>query len=64
VVPQLIIELDGSVHNFKSKKARDEFIDDLTKLVDLPILHLKTGNIDREFIRAEINKKLGAGTRL
>lgn len=58
VVPQLIIELDGSVHNFKSKQARDQFINELTKLVDLPILHLKTGNIDREFIRAEVNKKL------
>ncbi|MEK7194260.1 MAG: DUF2726 domain-containing protein [Patescibacteria group bacterium] len=61
VVPQLIIELDGSVHNFKSKQARDEFINELTKLVDLPILHLKTGSIDKEFIRAEINKKLNRG---
>lgn len=58
VVPQLIIELDGSVHNFKSKQVRDEFINELTKLVDLPILHLKTGSIDKEFIRVEINKKL------
>lgn len=59
VVPKLIIELNGSVHNFKSKQARDAFINDLTKLVDLPILHLKTSNLDKGFIRAEINKKLG-----
>ncbi len=58
VVPKLIIELDGSVHNFKSKQARDAFINDLTKLVDLPILHIKTGSFDKEFIRDEINKKL------
>ena len=58
IVPRLIIELDGSVHNFKSKQARDEFIDDLTKIVDLPILHLKNGGLDREFIKSEINKKL------
>jgi len=58
VVPKLIIELDGSVHNFKSKQTRDEFINELTKLVDLPILHLKTTNFDREFLRSEINKKL------
>ncbi len=58
VVPQLIIELDGSVHNFKSKQARDQFINDLTKLVDLPILHLKTSNTDRDFIRMEVDKKL------
>lgn len=58
VVPKLIIELDGSVHNFKSKQSRDAFINDLTKMVDLPILHLKTGSFDKEIVRAEITKKL------
>lgn len=58
VVPQLIIELDGGVHNFKSRQKRDEFINDLMKVVDLPILHLKTENLDKEFIKNEINKKL------
>jgi len=57
IIPQLIIELDGSVHNFKSKQARDEFIDELTKIVDLSILHLRTGNLDKEFIRGVISKK-------
>lgn len=59
IVPLLIIELDGSVHNFKSKQARDEFIDELTKIVDLPIIHIKTNNVDKEFIKNEISKKLG-----
>jgi len=59
VVPQLIIELDGGVHSFKSKKARDKFIDDLTKIVDLPILHIQIKNLEREFIKNEINNKLG-----
>jgi hypothetical protein len=36
IVPKLIIELDGSAHNLKSKQARDEFIDELTKIEDLP----------------------------
>lgn len=58
IVPKLIIELDGSAHNLKSKQARDEFIDELTKIVDLPILHLKTSNVDRGFIKSEIDKKL------
>ena len=58
IVPQLIIELDGGVHNFKSKQVRDEFIDELTKIVDLPILHLKPGSLDKEFVKNEINKKL------
>jgi len=59
IIPILIIELDGSVHNFKSKQARDEFIDELTKMVDLPILHIKTNNVDKDFIKSEISKKLG-----
>ena len=58
IVPKLIIELDGSAHNLKSKQARDEFIDELTKIVDLPILHLKTSNADKEFVKSEIDKKL------
>ena len=58
VVPRLIIELDGSVHNFKSKQARDEFIDELTKIVDLPILHLKTRSLNKDFVRSEVNNKL------
>jgi len=59
IIPVLIIELDGSAHNLKSKQARDEFIDELTKIVDLPILHIKTNNVDKEFIKSEISKKLG-----
>ena len=58
VVPQLIIELDGSAHNFASKQKRDEFINELTKIVGLPILHLKTGNLAKEFIKSAVTSKL------
>lgn len=58
VVPQLVIELDGYAHNFKSKQVRDEFINDLTNIVDLPILHIKTADLNREYIKSEIDKKL------
>lgn len=58
VVPQLIIELDGPTHNLESRQRRDAFINELTKIVDLPILHLKTENLDKDFIKNEINKKL------
>lgn len=58
VVPQLIIELDGSVHNFKSKQARDEFINAITNIVNLPLLHIKTESMDKEYIRATITEKL------
>lgn len=59
IIPQLIIELDGYVHKFKGKQARDKFIDELAKIAGLPILHLKTSNTDREFVRKEIEQKLG-----
>lgn len=58
VVPQLIIELDGSVHDLPAKQRRDEFIDDITKVVGLPILHLRTDRMDKETIRAEIDRLL------
>ncbi len=58
VVPQLIIELDGSAHNLPSKQRRDEFIDDITKIVGLPILHLKTGSTNKEFVKAEVDRAL------
>jgi hypothetical protein len=58
VVPQLIIELDGSVHNLKSKQARDAFINELTELVDLPILHLRNQVLDKDLLRSEVNKAL------
>jgi len=58
IVPKLVIEQDGSVHNFKSRQARDKFINQLMKVVDLPILHLRTGNVDREFIEKEVRQKL------
>lgn len=58
IIPKLVIELDGYVHNFKNKQARDQFIDDITGISDLPILHLKTNNLERDFIKSEIDKKL------
>lgn len=58
VIPQLVIELDGKSHNHKRKQARDKFIDELTRIVDLPILHLKTNNLEKKFIRTEITNKL------
>lgn len=58
VVPQLIIELDGSAHDLPAKQRRDEFIDDITKVVGLPILHLRTNRLDKETVRAEVDRLL------
>ena len=58
IVPQLIIELDGGAHNYKRQQARDKFIDELTKSINLPILHLRTSNLNKETIRKEIEQKL------
>lgn len=58
IIPRLVVELDGSVHSFKNKQTRDEFINELSKVVGLSILHLKTNNLDKEFIKKEIDQKL------
>ena len=55
VIPILIIELDGSVHNTRSKRSRDEFIDEITKIADLPILHIKNSDLNKDYI--DINVK-------
>ena len=55
-VPELVIELDGPSH--ENRQARDGFINDLMRMTDLPIVHLKTGNFDKEFIKGEIEKAL------
>ena len=59
VVPKLIIELDGYVHNYSSKEKRDKFIDEIAEIAGLPILHLKTNNFNKEFVKTEVSKKLG-----
>ena len=58
VIPQLVIELDGSSHDLPQRQERDKFVDDLMNVTSLPILHLKTGNPDKEIIRVEVEKKL------
>ncbi len=58
VVPQLVIELDGSSHDWSKRKDRDGFIDEIMRSINLPILHIKTANMDREFIKSEVEKKL------
>jgi hypothetical protein len=58
IIPMLVIELDGYVHNYKNKQVRDQFIDDITGIVDLPLLHLKTKDLSKEFVKSEVDKKL------
>ncbi len=59
VVPCLVIELDGGIHESdKKKKDRDVFINELTKIVGLPILHIKNSDVNIEFVRSEVTKML------
>lgn len=58
IIPQLIIELDGSVHDFENKQEKDRFKDELIKTVGLSILRLKTNNLSKEFLKTEITNKL------
>jgi very-short-patch-repair endonuclease len=59
-VAQLVIELDGSSHLSERKIERDEKVDKMMEQICLPILHLKTGNMDKEFIKGEVAKALAA----
>jgi len=58
IIPRLVIELDGGAHYYKRKQTRDKFINELAEIVDLPILHLDAKNLDREFVRREIEQKI------
>lgn len=59
VVPQLVIELDGGSHNLQSRRARDEFIDDISHITNLPVLHIKTSELDNpDQIRTKIESAL------
>lgn len=55
VIPVLVIELDGFVHNFKKRKARDEFINSVANVSDLPLLHIKTTEMDKDNIKKKID---------
>lgn len=54
-VPVLIIELDGSAHNIAKKQKRDALIDGITKIIGLPILHLKNDRMSKEFVKDEVD---------
>lgn len=58
VAPKLVIELDGSVHNTPRKHYRDEQINDLAVVVGLPILHIKTSELEKETVRRLVSEKL------
>ena len=58
IVPQLVIELDGSSHQMPARVERDSFINKLMGITSLPILHLTTTNFDKEYIRGEVEKAL------
>ncbi len=59
-VAQLVIELDGYSHQSEKKIERDELVDKMMEKIGLPILHLKTTNMDREYLKQEVSKKLGS----
>jgi len=57
-VAQLVVELDGPSHNSEKRVERDDKVDTMMRLVGLPILHLKTDNLDKDYIKGEIEKAL------
>jgi len=59
-VAQLVIELDGSSHQLQRKIDRDSRVDTMMHQIGLPILHLKSGNMDKDFIKGEVERALAA----
>lgn len=57
-IAKLVIELDGSSHLSAKKMDRDKDIDIWMEKIKLPILHLKTNNLSREYIKQEVISKL------
>jgi len=53
IKPTAIIEVDDKSHNRPDRIKRDQFIDNLFKAVNLPILHLKNiQNLENQIIQA------------
>lgn len=38
----LLIEVDDYTHNYENRKKRDEFVDEIFRQLNIPILHIKT----------------------
>lgn len=55
--PRLVVELGGEGHNFPNPSAKNDFIDDVSKVAGLPVVHLKAG-MTKEAIQAELVKGL------
>ena len=58
VAPLLVIELDGSAHNQAKVQVNDNFKNEITKVIGLPLLRLSTGNLTKEFVKSEVDKKM------
>ena len=58
VVPCLVIELDGPTHARESRVKRDIFVNELMKNIEMPLLRIKTGNLEKLFLKAEVEKAL------
>lgn len=58
VTAQLVIELDGSSHEWEKRKERDVFINELMSVIGLKILHLKTSDLNKEFIKNQVETVL------
>ncbi len=58
VKPLVVIELDGHTHNWESRIKRDDFVNNLMNDVQLPILRIRTENIDKKYIKEEVDKML------
>lgn len=57
MIPALIIELDDSSHDRPDRQARDAFVDNVFKMVNIPILHTRNTEKLEENIKVKYNNK-------
>lgn len=60
VRPRLIIELDGPTHQLAKRHARDVFIDEITHVADLKILHINVQGLNYESVALQISQLLNS----
>ena len=57
--PLLVIELDGGSHKETTQIERDEFVDNVFKDAEIPILHIKnTGYYEYKLLREQIKQRI------
>lgn len=57
ISPKIVVELDGSSHNYQSRIERDKFVDEVFASSQIPIVHIKTKSFyNKEVLIRELQR--------